>query len=1163
MVKGRTRREVLVVTIAWTLSMVIASYVIGFAEAHAIRWLSALILLVGVTRVGFLARQRLRLAETLRQQLEVSNARLSVALRAAQMGTWTWDPNNDLLDLDAFERELFGLSERNYVASELVTRAHPDDVGSVKSAVGRALRDDVPVDYEFRYRDGDDGWRWVEGSAMRYVQPGNPPLLVGVNRDISQRKQQELELSLAKQRAEFALVELEQSRVDLDLALRSGRFGVWRTTREADAEEGNPDEPVDWDAGVRRIFGRSESERITRRSYFDAIHPDDRDRVLAGLSALRSSGQEYADQYRIVRPDGHTRAIAVAAVTGLHSNPRTGKHEKVTTGIVRDVTDEENLKADLRQRVHEAQLASHALEQARTNLELALRSGQLGAWSSEFRDVDEADDLDARGLDDPITWDVNVRRIYGYGTEEPITRRHFFEALHPEDREQVLAHLAEAAERGEDYAYQYRIVRPDGEIRWVAVQATFVWKSAPDGRRTRWMIGIAKDVTQEENLKTDLRQKAIEAQRATEAKARFLAMMSHEIRTPMNGVVGMIELLLETPLSSEQQLMLRSCKDSAFALLTVINDVLDYSKVEAGKLELDYAAVSLRRLSESVGEALGIHATQRGIALDVDVSPDVPRRVLGDRVRLRQILTNLVGNAIKFTEHGGVVLAVSLDRCAPTDTPVRVRFDVVDSGIGMDEETIRDLFQPFQQADAATTRRFGGTGLGLSIVKHLTELMGGHVECESRPSRGSRFSVVIPFETVSAEVADTDNPIAGVRILAVAANEMRRRILADFLCRFDATVAFCESAGELLVRAEESGRQGRIDLVLLDKGWASSECADLRRRFDEIHGLSGLPFVIVRTLEPTQVASIPNATLVSGNPLTRDGLVRAIAVALGRASAPIPAIAEEHASEGFDPSFRARQEEAGRLILLAEDHPTNREVISRQLKRLGYACDVAESGASAWAKLQSGKRYALLLTDCHMPDMDGYELTKLIRNKERNGGGPPLPIVAVTASVLHGEGERCMALGMNGYLGKPLQIRELQRVLADFLPPDGPQGPQEPAVDVPADDRAPLHYRELAEILGHNRERLLHVLGIFEKSTRDDCESLDSAYESGDWKRVRDLAHKLKSGCRQLGERPAATALEAVENKAGQGLDFRVEFTSARHELKQVVQRVRDYLASP
>ncbi|KAF1707532.1 hypothetical protein CSC71_12995 [Pseudoxanthomonas sangjuensis] len=1142
--------------------MVIASYVVGSAETHAIRWFAAAVLLIGVARVGFLVRLRLRLAEQLRQQLEVSNARLGVALRAAQMGTWAWDSRTDLLDLDAFERELFGLSGRNYLAGELVRHLHPDDIEPLKEAVRRALRDGVPVDYEFRFPDENRGWRWAEGSAMRYVQSGKSTFLVGVNREISQRKLQEIELARAKRRAELALAELEQSRVDLDLALRSGRFGVWRSKRDADGGESNPDEAVDWDAGVRRIFGRSDEERIARRTYFDAIHPEDRERVLAGLSAMTNSGQEYADQYRIVRPDGQVRVIAVTAVTGLHSDPGTGRRERVTTGIVRDVTDEENLNANLRQRAHEAQLASRALEQARTNLELALRSGQLGAWSSEFRDVSEADDLDDRSLDDPIEWDANVRRIYGYGADEPITRRHFFEALHPEDRERVLAHLADVAQRNGDYTSQYRIVRPDGETRWVAVHATFVWRDAPGGRRSRWMIGIARDITQEENLKADLRQKAFEAQRATEAKARFLAMMSHEIRTPMNGVVGMIELLLETSLNSEQQLMLESCKDSAFALLTVINDVLDYSKIEAGKLELDFMAVSLRRLSESVGEAMGVQAAQRGIDLDIDVAADVPERVLGDRVRLRQILTNLVGNAIKFTEHGGVTVAVSLDRRDPAGSPAHVRFDVADTGIGMDEETVKGLFQPFQQADAATTRRFGGTGLGLSIVKHLTELMGGRVECESRPSRGSRFGVVIPFETTPVERRDWDNPIAGVRVLAVAANEMRRRILADFLSRFDVEVGFCGSAGELLARAEESIRHGRIDLVLLDKGWPPAEYADLRRSFDGNAALSGLPFVIVRPFEAMQVAAIPNATLINGNPLTRDGLVRGIAVALGRASAPVPAIAEEPAPEGFEPRFREQQEEAGRLILLAEDHPTNREVISRQLQRLGYACDIAESGASAWAMLQSGKRYALLLTDCHMPDMDGYELTRRIRNQEREKGARVLPIVAVTASVLQGEGERCMALGMNGYMGKPLQIRELKRVLAEFLPPAHAQAPE---VDPPTAtaDQPSASFQVLAEILGHNKERLIQVLGIFERSTRDDCELLDSARALGDRQRVRELAHKLKSGCRQLGEERAATALEAVESKAGLEADYGEEFASARHELRQVLERVREYLALP
>jgi CheY-like chemotaxis protein/nitrogen-specific signal transduction histidine kinase/HPt (histidine-containing phosphotransfer) domain-containing protein len=674
------------------------------------------------------------------------------------------------------------------------------------------------------------------------------------------------------------------------------------------------------------------------------------------------------------------------------------------------------------------------------------------------------------------------------------------------------------------------------------------------------MIGIARDITEEENLKADLRNTARDAQLATEAKARFLAMMSHEIWTEMYGVIGMIELLLETPLSPEQRQMLGTCKDSAFALLTVINDILDFSKIEAGKLELEHAQLSLRRLTESVGESLGPHATQRGIDLDIDISPDVPRRVIGDRVRLRQILTNLVGNAIKFTDRGGVVVTVSLERRdAEHESPAQVRFEVADSGIGMDEDTVKNLFQPFQQADAATTRRFGGTGLGLSIVKHLTELMGGWVESESRLLHGSKFSVVVPFRTVTAREHDWGYSIAGVRVLALVARELRQRILADLLGQFAVDVEFFDSAEKLLARAQSGAPTRSFDLVLVDRDWSISECAGLRRRFDEIIALRDVPFVVVRSTESLHAQLIPNATLINGNPLTRANLIPGIAVALGRISAPVPAIAADQMDgAGAAPFSRDQEEEAGRLILLAEDNPTNRVVICRQLARLGYACDVAEDGARAWTMLHQGRyRYGLLLTDCHMPRLDGYELTRRIRVHEQSSGASRLPIVAITANALQGEGERCLALGMNGYLAKPLQIRDLKRVLAELLPLAAVSTPV--AADQPAGG-AIVRFRELADILGNDEQKLRHVLGVFESSTRADCELLDAAYAAGDWRRVRDLAHKLKSGCRQLGEESAAIALDFLEAQAKGDAELDGQFATACHELQRVLAHVRTCL---
>jgi PAS domain S-box-containing protein len=1098
----------------------------------------------------------------LRQQLEVSNARLGMALRAAQMGTWAWDSKSDELDLDAFERQLFGLGEGVYKAGELAVHMHPEDIAPLKDAVRRALKEGVAIDYEFRVPTKEGGWQWIEGSAIRHSMPGKPTYLMGVNRDITQRKRQALELAQAKHDAERAVTELVQSRADLELALRSGQLGIWHSeVRGADtAAPEHPgrlglDQPVDWDINTRRIFGYGLDEPLTRRHYFEALHPEDRDRVLAGLAGSRDS--EYADQYRIVRPDGQVRVIAVhAASPTMRVDAHTAEAVYSMTGLVRDVTDEENLKADLRQKVREAQQATSDLEQARIDLELALRSGRLGVWRSEYRDISEADRPDDPGLDDPIDWDVNVRRIFGRSADERVTRRDFFEALHPDDRGRVFDQLSSAAERGGYYTDKYRIRLPDGRMRWVEVHATVEPRNDSNVHANRKITGIARDITDEEDLKADLRQKAYEAQLATEAKARFLAMMSHEIRTPMNGVVGMIELLLETPLSTEQHQMLRTCKDSAFALLTVINDILDFSKIEAGKLELEHSQLSLRRLAESVGESLGTHATQRGIDLDIDISPDVPQGVIGDRVRLRQILTNLIGNAIKFTDRGGVMVTLSLEQgSSDHEQPVLVRFDVVDSGIGMDEETVKNLFQPFRQADAATTRRFGGTGLGLSIVKHLTELMGGWVESESRLLHGSRFSVVIPFRTVATSEHDWGYSIAGVRVLALVSRELRQRVLADLLGQFAVDVEFVDSAEKLLARARNGASERSFDLVLLDRDWSISECAGLRRCFDEIPALCGMPFVVVRSSESLHAQLISDATLINGNPLTRTNLIPGIAVALGRISAPVPAIASDK-MDGISPVFSREQEEAaGRLVLLAEDNPTNRDVICRQLARLGYACDVAEDGTRAWTMLhQSQGRYGLLLTDCHMPRLDGYELTRRIRAHEQSSGAPRLPIIAITANALPGEGERCFALGMDGYLAKPLQIRDLKRIMDEFLPPGAMSVPV--AADHAADGTM-VRFRELAEILGNDDQKLHHVLGVFERSTRADCELLDAAYAAGDWRRVRDLAHKLKSGCRQLGEESAAIALDILEAHAKGDGEFDGELMAARHELQRVLVHVR------
>ncbi|NUS61346.1 MAG: response regulator [Lysobacter sp.] len=432
---------------------------------------------------------------------------------------------------------------------------------------------------------------------------------------------------------------------------------------------------------------------------------------------------------------------------------------------------------------------------------------------------------------------------------------------------------------GEARTYDERM-QFGGEVREVRARKQPVF----DARgRAIGIVGIAIDMTEERLLQLRLAEALHAAQQAAEAKSRFLAMMSHEIRTPMNGVLGMIDLLGDTSLGDDQRRLLARCRTSSVALLTILNDILDFSKIEAGKLDLERTPVALRALIEDVCASLAPQAAERNVRVGVQVDAALPAAIVGDAVRLRQILLNLAGNAVKFTTNGTVDVEARVDGAM-------LRLCVRDTGIGIPADALAHLFRPFEQADAATTRKFGGTGLGLSIVKRLAELMGGDVACDSTPGVGSRFTVVLPLE--AATLAQHETPRA-------------------------------------------------------------------------------------RRAPPT-----------------------------------------------------------GLRALLAEDHPINREVIGAQLAKLGWSCDFAEDGEAAWARLHDDAqraRYAVLVTDCHMPRLDGHGLVERLRVHERAHSLARLPVLALTANALQGERERCLASGMDAYLSKPFQVDDLADALAELL----------------------------------------------------------------------------------------------------------------------------------
>jgi CheY-like chemotaxis protein len=481
---------------------------------------------------------------------------------------------------------------------------------------------------------------------------------------------------------------------------------------------------------------------------------------------------------------------------------------------------------------------------------------------------------------------------------------------------------------------------------------------------------------------------------------RSLALVSHEVRTLLGGVLGMIELVLDTPLSEDQRVMLMRAHESSMSLLKISNDILDFSKAEAGRLDIESRPLPLARLIEDVCAAFAPEAQRQTIGLGFEIDPALPPFVLGDPVRLRQVLTNLIGNAIKFTHHGSVHVTVQPVAGGQLELAVR------DTGIGIDAHAIPTLFEPYRQAGAAM-QRYGGTGLGLTIVSQLVQLMNGSVHCESTLGAGSRFTVTLPLRPGS-------NP--------------------------------------------------------------------------------------------------------------------------GAASDPDPGL-HRHASG------------QGQRILLAEDHPVNREVIARQLRKLGYVCECAEDGQQAWEMLQAadgGAGYALLLADRHMPRLDGCQLTRRLRAQEARQARPRLPVVALTADALPGEAERCLASGMDAHLSKPVQAEALREVLSRVL-----QGANQAAGS----------YARLMELCEGELSKVAELVRIFIRATEHDMAALDRAVEAADARALGQWAHRMSSACHQLDEHDAVDALQTVErlSQAEEDGALHEAYRAARRELEAVMSRARAF----
>lgn len=549
----------------------------------------------------------------------------------------------------------------------------------------------------------------------------------------------------------------------------------------------------------------------------------------------------------------------------------------------------------------------------------------------------------------------------------------------------------------------------------------------------RFFSGILRDISERRRAQQLAKEKEMAEHRAA-AKSAFLATMSHEIRTPMNGVLGMLELLSATQLSTEQMNLLGICRDSAQHLLTIIDDILDFSKIEAGKLRFETAEAALDGVAFSVAELMASRAWAKDLELVTFVDNEIPALVLCDQARLRQILINLVGNSIKFTPSGQV--AISLSLVSKAESRCRVRFEVTDTGIGMSDEEMGRLFCPFEQADVSTNRRFGGSGLGLAISRRLVEMMSGDIGVTSEVGQGSTFWFEVPFTVVRA--AEPPLNLAPSRILLVAVNPIFRDVMERGLSAAGARVDTIDRFADAPVLVQVVADRDPYHLVIVEDGCAVAHGAFSGETLTH-PDLGTVPVLLLARRDRGPISTLLEITKAQyglSRPARPGLMVKTVAVAMGMAPRSILDEGQNARDAALSVGGAGLPFTGGR-VLIAEDTPTSRLVVTKMLQRMGIEPTVTDDGAQAWDAILRSDPFDILITDCHMPEMDGFQLTEKIRLWERErGDGQRLPIVALSAGVLLEEKARCLGIGMDGFLAKPVDSDKLRRTLMDWLPKD-------------------------------------------------------------------------------------------------------------------------------
>ncbi len=862
-----------------------------------------------------------------------------------------------------------------------------------------------------------------------------------------------------------------------------------------------------------------------------------------------SETPDYQVEFRARHRDGSYRWILSR---GVAVRDASGKPIRFA-GIRIDITDRKRIEEELRQ--------------ANARLDLAVRGSNVGIWENDFPDGD---------YHHGKVHCINIFEQLGY-TPPASTTDYAAVAVpyHPEDAPRVQEALrAYFAGETPDYRVEFRARHRDGSYRWILTRGVAVRDAS--GKPIRF-TGTRIDITDLKRIEEELRQAKEAAEAASRAKSEFLANVSHEIRTPMNGILGMTDLALDTRLSEEQRKYLTIINASADSLLSVINDLLDFSKIEAGKLQLDHAEFSLRCVLNETLRGLAHRAHKKKLELVCNVRPEVPDSLIGDAGRLRQVLVNLVGNAIKFTEVGEVVVEVGTLTTDDTDgtdkdknpsssssvpsvsSVVQLYFSVRDTGIGIPTEKQGKIFHAFEQADTSTTRRYGGTGLGLSIASWLVGLMAGQICVESEQGCGSVFRFTAEFgRAPGAAAARPRSDLSGLRVLVVDDNETNRLILEEWLRGWEVEPTAVPDGLSALNALWQALSQGSpFAVVLLDSRMPGIDGPTLAAQIRRSPPLSGCPIILLTSedqpADRDRLRELGLAAVVT-KPVPEEELFATVCRVLASekvigdqglvigeeedktvlSSSPIT----NHQSPITIPTRPLR-------VLVAEDHELNQQVVQHLLARHGHTVEIAPDGRAALAALEQGEFDALLL-DVHMPELDGFQVIKALRQREQ-GTGRHLPVVGLTARTMKGDRERCLEAGMDDFLGKPIRRVELFAALERVLASEddkvtrwqGDKVTEHPSPCHPV-TLSPCHPLDAATLLtacDGDEGLLARMIAVFRASTPVQLQRVAAAVRDRDPDRLREAAHRLRGVVSAFSTSAAAAALRLEQAGADQRLD--------------------------